>query len=104
MNGSASTKDRVVTIGGTKSDGLPWRLSESDAISGIENGSWALHVAGSNNELVPLTVASSGGKKYLTARKLEHGPDLLRDLPECSAVQMPRPDAMAGSVPGVGDR
>jgi hypothetical protein len=35
----SAPEGRIRAIGGTKADGTPWRLSESDAISGIERGS-----------------------------------------------------------------
>lgn len=95
MDQGVPAMDRVITIGGTKSDGRPWRLSATDAIAGLENGSWVLHVEGPNMEVVLLVVASSGGKKYLTAERHPQGLNLLLGLPECSPVPMPRPDADA---------
>lgn len=97
MGNRYSSEARVIAIGGTKPDGLPWRLTEAAAIAGLEKGSWYLHVEGPTMELIPLVVASKGGRKYLKADWEGQGSDLLFDLPECPPVQMPKADPDAGS-------
>jgi hypothetical protein len=76
------------TIGGTRADGTPWRLSEGDAISGIEDCRWTLHVEAPAGERVPVVIALRAGKKFLTAQLDEQMPDLLLGLPECPPVKL----------------
>jgi hypothetical protein len=88
---SADPHHRLVVVGGTKADGLPWRLSVAAAILGIERGSWTLHVEGPNMEMVPLVVDFRDGTKYLTTERRADsvdGVDLLAQLPECGPVSL----------------
>jgi hypothetical protein len=97
MDKRHSKEERLIAIGGTKVDGLPWRLSETAAIAGLEKGSWELHIEAPTLEAIPLVVASRGGRKYLEAAWQGQKSNLLLGLPECAPVGMPRRDANAGS-------
>jgi Protein of unknown function (DUF3892) len=83
---------RIRALGGTRTDGTPWRLSEFEAISGIEQHRWVLHVEGPRGETVPVVVAVRAGKKYLKALDREM-PELLLALPKCAPALAPSPGA-----------
>lgn len=89
----SAVEDRIETIGGTKADGTPWRLSQSDAISGLERGSWKLHVEGPRREMVSVVILTRAGRKYLKSESVEESSDLLLALPPCPAVLMASPHA-----------
>jgi hypothetical protein len=78
--------ERITVVGGEKADGTPWRLTESSAIAGIEAGTWALHIDGTEEAAVRVVIATHAGKKYLKAETDGDRPDKLLALPECSDV------------------
>ena len=74
--------ERIEYIGGV-SDSKRWKLSESEAISGIESGKWAFYVS-VGGRTVDVIVASHNGRKYLKTVTDGYAPNNLLSLPECS--------------------
>jgi hypothetical protein len=72
--------ERVRMVGGGVRD--PWKMSERDAIRGIENGDWIMQ-RNLKTKAEPIVVSSKDGRKYL--RSTSDGPqqDALLLLPEC---------------------
>ncbi len=73
---------RIRSVGGVGSDGTSWKLSEDEAIDGIEAGKWAFYVSagGSTAEVI---IATREGHKYLKTVADSEEPDNLLSLPEC---------------------
>lgn len=73
--------ERITHIGGFDSN-QAWRITEDEAILGIESGKWAFYTL-VNGQRAEVIVAVHLGRKYLktTADGLE--PNNLLSLPEC---------------------
>lgn len=75
--------DRIHSIGGIRSDRAPWKMSQTDAIATIENGTYSFYVSKGGRTVAVIVALSRFGNKYLkTVADGEH-PDNLLSLPEC---------------------
>lgn len=74
--------DRIHSIGGTNPDGTRWKLTEDQAIAGIESGKWRFYVS-VNGKSVWVVIASRLGRKYLKTEADGEHPNNLLSLPEC---------------------
>lgn len=75
--------ERILNIGGVNADGTRWRLSQPDAIDGIESGKWSFYVARSGNAVRVVVAKSPYGNKYLKTEADGEQPNNLLSLPEC---------------------
>jgi len=76
--------ERILYVGGTNPDQTRWKLSQRDAISGIENGSYSFYVERPQRDRVEVVVAvSQYGNKYLKTVADGDQPNNLLSLPEC---------------------
>jgi Protein of unknown function (DUF3892) len=76
--------ERIKSIGGSNHDRTPWKLAETDAISGIEHSKWSFYVERPQGHVVEVVIARSPyGNKYLKTEADGEQPNNLLALPEC---------------------
>lgn len=80
-NGSQA-HDRISHIGGLNADGTPWKLTHTDAITGIEASDYEFYVS-VNRTTVEVIIATNSGRKYLKTTNDGLEPNNLLSLPNC---------------------
>jgi hypothetical protein len=74
---------RLHLVGGVTPDGAWWKISEADAIAGIEAGRWKFFVGSGRGEREVIVGISRYGTKYLKTAADGWQPESLLTLPEC---------------------
>ena len=78
-----SAHERITHVGGLNPDNSRWKLSQTDAISGIETGKWTFYVHVGGHTVNVIVAKSALGNKYLRTTADNDQPDNLLSLPEC---------------------
>jgi len=75
--------ERITHIGSTMPEGGRWKLTQGDAIAGIELGKWLFWVETGGKAVEVIVAVSATGHKYLKTQHDGEQPTNLLILPEC---------------------
>lgn len=78
-----NSHERITHIGGVNSDGGQWRITQEQAIEGIEEGKWSFYVSANGKSVNVIVSKSANGNKYLKTESDGEQPNNLLSLPEC---------------------
>ena len=75
--------ERIRAIGGINPNGTNWKLTQEQAIQGIEAGKWNFYVAMRGHIVKVVVAVSRFGNKYLKTEADGEQPNNLLSLMEC---------------------
>lgn len=93
-NDRYNPSDRITHIGGVHLGGKHWKLTQQEAIRGIETGEYRFYVnvVGERDWLI--VAFSIFGNLYLKTASDKDEPNSLLVLPECPPEELAQPDSL----------
>ena len=75
--------DRITSVGGVNDNSTRWRMSQLEAIKGIENKTYSFYVSQNGKTVNVIVATSANGNKYLKTTADGIQPNNLLSLLEC---------------------
>lgn len=76
--------ERITNVGGTYSDNTRWKISQREAIKGINDGNWSFYVTKNGKSVAVIVATSQYGYEYLKTEADSTESNNLLNLPECT--------------------
>lgn len=76
--------EAIAFIGGRNANGTRWRISQKDAVEGIESGRWSFYVYSGGRNVNVVVAVSRYGNKYIKTVADDYAPNNLLSLQSCA--------------------